>query len=206
MVILKDILLGIWQAILSLVHYFAQQTAGAGIEADPFLIVPMLLLLTFLLGSAAWASSIASSRRHSPWLHFLIGLFVPYLYPCVILFAMDIRGAKTRQSEQQKVEEQKLAEEEEKQHIAELLGREETGVEPEPEVQVFDAEYFERIARDEQGNPTGPWQVTFGTNRVKVLRILEPLADVVAVEIEGRDGAPQRFRIPYSRITECEPC
>jgi hypothetical protein len=124
---------------------------------------------------------------------------------------MDIKGAKERREKQEAAKAKTAAAESERLHVAELVGREmlvddgEAGEEKTPE-RVFDAAYFERIARDEQGNPTGPWRVVFGGSEVRVSRILEPLADVVSVEIETREGGRAKFRIPYARITECEPC
>lgn len=209
MVLIKDILLGIWQALLSLVHFFSERTQAAGIMVDPLLIVALLVLVTLWLLSGSWASSIASSRRHSALLHFVLGMCVPFGYPLFILFAMDVKGAKERERKQQAVKAKEDAVQEERRRVAEMVGRE-LLVEPEAEVKEekehFDTAYFERIARDEQGNPTGPWRIVFGGNEVKVLRILEPLPDVVSVEIETREGGRAKFRIPYGRITECEPC
>lgn len=210
MVQLKDILIALWQALLNLVQFFSQRTTAAGITVDWPLIVFLLVLVTLWVLSACWASSIASGRRHSAVLSFLLGLVLPYAYPIVILFVMDVKGAKERRQRQDEAKAMAAAEEEERRHVAELVGRDapegaEGEEEPAPAV-VYDAAHFERIARDEQGNPTGPWRILFGGNEVKVLRILEPLPDVVSVEIETRDGGRAKFRIPYARITECEPC
>ncbi|NLF16185.1 MAG: hypothetical protein GX595_02865 [Lentisphaerae bacterium] len=223
MVLLRDILLGLWQNLLGLIGYFSKQTQEAGIAVDPLLIAAILLALTLWLGSGCWASSIASSRRHSAVLSFILGLAVPWVYPLVIVFAMDIKGARARQRQQRDAAARDAAKDDERRRVAELIGREPAeatpgmaagaGAEPavgdlgaDEEPQVFDKAYFESIARDDQGNPAGPWRVVFGDNEVKVLRILEPLPEVVSVEIAGRDGAPAKFRIPYARITVCEPC
>lgn len=211
MVLIKDILWQIWQALLSLVQFFSERTTAAGITVDWPLTAVLLVLVTVWLLSACWASSIASGRRHSPLLSFVLGLAVPYVYPLFILFVMDVKGAKERRLKQEAARAKDAAAADERRHVAGLLGREaqsddpEAGEEQAPE-RVFDAAYFERIARDEQGNPTGPWRVVFGGSEVKVSRILEPLADVVSVEIETREGGRAKFRIPYARITECEPC
>jgi hypothetical protein len=214
MVLIKDILLGLWQALLSLVQFFAERTAKAGIQIDPLIIALLLGVIALWLLSGCWASSIASSRRHSPVLHFFLGMCAPFGYPLFILFAMDIKGAKERERKHQAAKEKDQAVEDEKRRVAEMVGRELTetpdapAAPPEPVVveKVFNAEYFTGIARDEQGNFAGPWRVVFGGSEVKVLRILEPLPEVVSVEIETRDGGKAKFRIPYARITACEPC
>ena len=208
MVFLKDILLSIWQALLALVEFFSQRTRAAGIEVDLLVIALMLAVLTLWLGSACWASSIASSRRHSPLVSFLLGLALPYGYPVFIMFAMDIAGAKQREQKQQATKAKEEEAQDERRRVAELVGRElleEPAAAAEEQRRVFDAAYFGSIARDEQGNPTGPWRVVFGEQEVKVLQILEPLPDVVSVEIETRDGGRAKFRIPYARISVCEP-
>lgn len=205
MVILRDILTALGQAFLSLVRFFAESTAAAGIEIDPLIMAAIVVVVLLLLGSATWSCSIACSRRHSASLHFLLGLLLPYVYPLVIMFAMDIKGAKEREKQLREQEERERAEAMERERIAEMLGREQQE-EGKEEERIFDADYFESIARDEQGNPTGPWHIVFGEQEIKALRILEPLPEVLSVEIEGRDGKPQKFRIPYARITECEPC
>jgi hypothetical protein len=211
MVLIKDILLGIWQALLTMVQFFTERTTEAGITVDWPLIAFLLGVITLWLVSGCWASSIASSRRHSAVLSFVLGLAAPYLYPVLILFVMDVKGAKERRQKQDAAKAKDAAAADERRHVAELVGRDllegapEAGEEQVP-AEVFDAAYFERIARDEQGNPTGPWRVVFGGSEVKVSRILEPLADVVSVEIETREGGRAKFRIPYARITECEPC
>lgn len=210
MVLLRDILLGLWQSLLGLIGYFSEQTQAAGITIDPLLIAALLVVLTLWLGSGCWASSIASSRRHSALLHFVLGLILPLAYPLVIVFVMDIKGARARERQQRDAEAVDAAKDDERRRVAEMVGREgvdgTAGLEAEAEPQVFDKAYFESIARDDQGNPAGPWRVVFGDNEVTVLRILEPLPEVVSVEIAGRDGAPAKFRIPYARITACEPC
>ncbi len=215
MVLIKDILLDLWASFVELVQFFAGNTAKAGITVDlPVLLFLMALIALWLL-SGCWAASIASSRRHSAVLSFLAGMGVPFVYPLVILFVMDVKGARERERRLREAMAQEEAVEEEKRHLAELVGAPapEAGAAADgqaapgaPPPQVFNAEYFTRIARDEQGNYTGPWRVIFGGNEVKVLRILEPLEEVVSVEIEARDGRTAKFRIPYARITVCEPC
>ena len=147
MVVIRDILQSLLQAFLSLIAFFAESTAAAGIRADPFLLAAILIVLTVWYGSGAWAASIAGSRRHSGLLHFILGAMLPVVYPVVILFAMDVKGARERAEELRLAEEKTKAEEEEKRRIAEMLGRQaapEPGTEATAEV-VFDAAYFERI-------------------------------------------------------------
>lgn len=204
MVILRDILILIWEGFMGVVRFFAERTTEAGVEVDPLILIGLVVILTIWLGSGMWASSIAASRRHSGKLHMAGGLLIPYLYPLIIMFALDIKGTKERERQKVADEEKRQAEEEEKKRIAEMMGRAEA--EAEEQEQSFTPEYFDSIARDEEGNPTGPWRIVFGDTEVKALRIIEPLPEALSVEIEGRDGEPQKFRIPYSRITECEPC
>ena len=109
-----------WAIIVKIAEFIAK-LARAGLEIlgaeqvefNPVYGGAMLLVFTVMLGSGCWAASIALSRRHSGWLHFLLGFFLPGLYPVVILFAMNLKGesnagsilaAKNRQKEEQEIE------------------------------------------------------------------------------------------------------
>jgi hypothetical protein len=207
MVIIKDILIGLWGSFVSLVAFFAEKTQEAGIDADPLILAALVILLTVWFGSAAWAGSIAGSRHHSTKLHFVLGLVVPYLYPLIILFAMDVKGAGERERTRKEQQEAQIAAEEEKRRVAEMLEtpQDEFDAEPVEEKPDWDMEYFDRISRDENGNPTGPWRIVYGDTEVIALRIVDALPQNVLVEVEGDDERGHRLRIPYSRIVSCDP-
>ncbi len=173
----------------------AMNIAEAGLQADTSALVLTFVGVTVVLGSACWASSIAESRLYSPKLHFFVGLFIPVLYPVILLFAMDVKypGA-VPQAEGPAAEEPAAAPEEAEQEEEE-----------EEDVIEYDQAYFKEIARDEAGNFVGPWRIDFADNVVMAQRILDPLPHVVVIETvpSGPKGKTQRLRIPYDKIESC---
>lgn len=163
--------------------------------------VLLLLISTILIGSGCWAASIALSRRHSGWLHFLLGAFLPGGYPLIIMFAMGLKGERQRKK---KMAAERLArekEEEEKRRVLELQGLQEQAEQKEEEPEdAFNARYFEKIARDADGNKAGPWKVSFAGSEIVVQEILDVQADFVLVEMTGREDKNEKIRIPYSKI------
>jgi len=102
-----------WQKIVDITLWFAKETEKAELDADPGVAMVIALALTFLLGSACWAASIAQARRHPIWLHFTLGLLLPWVYPLVILFAMNIKGEKEMRAKleaEQRAKEEREAE------------------------------------------------------------------------------------------------
>ncbi len=187
-------------------QFFAGETAGAGISLDPMTTVGMLLLLTICMGSGFWAGSIAASRKHNMWLHVLIGLVAPIVYPAVIMFTLDLRGAKERERARIEQEEAAKAEEAERERLAQVMGRstgdEDDGAEAGPVS--FDRDYFKKIARNETGQLTGPWLISYNNQNVCALHIADCLDEVLVIEIETPSGDRQRIRIRYALIESCE--
>jgi hypothetical protein len=163
----------------------------------------LAVLILFFVGSACWAASIASSRRYNPIPHFLLGLVFAWIYPAVILFALDIKGHKQmlRAAEQEKQEKQ-AAEAERLKNIA--LN---TDAPQEQEIvddRGFNQTRFAALARNSSGMDNGPWNVVFSGNEMRVMKILEVLPEVISVEVQGEDGKTFTMRIPYSKMESWE--
>ena len=166
----------------------------------------LLLVSTIMIGSGSWAASIALSRRHSGWLHFLLGALMPGVYPFVLMFTLGLKGERERKKkiESERLEQEKDAEE--RQRVRDLLGIEEKEAEQTAEEleDSFNARYFERIARDEDGNKAGPWKAVFAGMDIMVQEIIEVQEDFVLVVMGGREGKNEKLRIPYSKIDSWE--
>lgn len=197
-----------WAIIVKIAEFIArisqaglEKLGAEQVEFNPVAGAVLLLVFTLMLGSGCWAASIALSRRHAGWLHFLLGFFLPVLYPVVILFAMDLQGGSQRRKQLEAERRQKEQQEIERQKMLELQG-----VKPsEPEQsgvaeQVWNQRYFERLAITDSGVPAGPWNVVVSGNAFVVLQILDAQESVVLVETGGREGGTQKLRIPYSKI------
>lgn len=175
----------------------ALNTLDAGLQTNPVTLLLLIGGITIWLGAACWAASIAEARLYSPKLHFFAGLFLPILYPIILLFAMDVKYQKTAAGtdsgtaaapEQAPEEDGDAPEEDEEENVPE-----------------FDQDYFKEISRDENGNFVGPWRITFGDNEAVAQKIVDPLPHVVVIETvpSGSKGKPQRLRIPYGKIEAC---
>ena len=167
---------------------------------DPELLALDCGIVIVVLASACWAASIAAARRHNAFISFLLGLLIPWLYPLVILFAMNIPGKwdiAQKKRDEKKAEVAAIIEEAEKND----LQPDENGVipyEPTPA-------YFNKISRKEDGSPAGPWKVSFNGNLITVTSIVEVLPEAVSVEFH-QPGKTDilKMRIPFSRIESWE--
>ena len=153
-----------------------------------------------VLASACWAASIACARRHNAFVSFLLGLLIPWIYPLVILFAMNIPGkwdvTKKKKEEEKAVMEAAVAEVEEN-----TIKPDENGEIP------FEATpaYFNTISRTADGQPAGPWKVTFNGNVITVTKIIEILPEALSVEFHDSKSELKKMRFPYSKIESWEP-
>ena len=112
MAALIDLLTALGLKLRDIFLLYAKETQEAELSYDPNLQFWIIFWILFFFGSACWATSIASMRRHPPIIHFLLGLVLPWAYPIYILFTMDIYGEKERRQAEQDMIAQKEAEEE----------------------------------------------------------------------------------------------
>ena len=197
----------ICRMVYVIVWYFIDLTVAADIRPNYLGFVFLLAVLTVLLWSACWSASIAERRWHSPALHFALGVVVPVVYPIILVFTMDVRGARQRA-------ELRIREEEEQAEGAPLERARRRAAETPDRVDeafigpggvVFNRDYFRRLAIDEEGRPTGPWLITFGDSDVVAERIVDSLDHAVVVEVRGDEGALDKIRVPYAKIRGCDP-
>lgn len=196
----------VWEWLIQKTQFFAGETAGAGISLSLGTVVGIVIVLTICMASAFWAGSVAASRKHSMWLHALIGLVAPIVYPAVIMFTLDLKGAKDREQARIEQEAAAKAEQAERERLAHVMGRapgdEEDGAEA--GAVSYDHDYFKRIARNESGQLTGPWMISYNNQSVCALHIVDCLDEVLVIEIEIPSGDRQRIRIRYALIEGCE--
>ena len=209
MAALIDILQAVFMKLREIFLLYAKETQDAELTYDPNTQFWIIFWILFFFGSACWATSIASMRRHPPFVHFLLGLVLPWAYPLFILFKMDIYGEKERrQAEQEKLAQQQAEAEERKRIQEELNARKALSGNAEEELQQTDTrwnqQYFSKIARDSEGRNAGPWKAVVSGNEIVVLEILEAEEDLVYVVFRGYNDEPSKMRIPYSKIESWE--
>ena len=83
-------LLDAWETVVD----FAMMAFYARVVPDWHFILQVFLIGAFFLGSAFLAATIAESRRHKIKFHFLLGLFIPYIYPLIMALRMKTAQEK----------------------------------------------------------------------------------------------------------------
>ncbi len=198
-----DICRQIGAKIWGVVTGFVTATGEADFDYDFGVAFMIAVIMLFFVGSACWAASVAASRRYSQIPHFLLGLVIPWIYPLVILFALDIKGQKQMrlESERQRAEKE-AAEAERQKNIALNMGI--SGEEEQVEEALFSPEHFTRLMRNEDGSCAGPWKIVFAGTEMQVMKIVEVLPEVVVVEAVDAKGGSFRMRMPYAKMESIE--
>ena len=198
---LLDLILKYGDMITDYVTKVGKSTEKAQLDVDPMKAVLIAIFLTFWLGSAFWASSIASCRRHAAFPHFVMGLILPWIWPLYILFNMEIKGERERKERDAQEAAKREAEEAEKARQIEEVIKEQRGlIRNEGSKGGYTREFFNAIARREDGSPAGPWKAVFMEREILVKQILEVLDEVVSVEMVDRKGKMSKMRMPFNRI------
>lgn len=175
-------------------------------QANILLLVVVLVVLSLMLASGAWAASIAQMRRHKGLPFFFLGFFTFFVGPAKLLYSLEIKGEKEQKEMFAKAAAQKRAEEEERARKEAEQARERGEEAPavSQEGVVWDQSYFASIQRKADGTPAGPWVVAYNGVRVTVTEILETLPECVQVKMINAEGAPLVGRIPYARLEAWE--
>ena len=194
---------GIWTSCWTIISEYMAATHEAEFDCDFLVAFLIMLIILFFVGSACWAASIAASRRYMQIPHFIIGLLLPWIYPAVILFALDIKGHKKMiLAAEQEQREKAAAEAEHQKNIA--LNTEGQQAEETIDDNGFNQAKFMALARNVDGNNPGPWNVVFSGNTMHVVKILEVLPELVSVSVQGDDGKIFTMRIPYAKMESWE--
>ena len=186
-------------------------------EESNFTSVAMLFIVFLvLLGSASISSSVAESKRRNPYVSFIGGLCVPFVFPMIALF-MPKRKIKTAEDQISE------AAEDEEDHFEEGLPPIErapkstdraTYLGDGPEYvsidegtasssAVFTQQYFKGVMKDELGNFRGPFSMVVDGLELRVERIIDAMDDVISIETINADGKQQKLRLPYKKIESC---
>ena len=194
-----------WHWLCKTTVGFYKATGKAEFDCDFDVTVFLAFMVLFFMGSACWSASIAACRRHNAVLHFILGLLFPWIYPAIILFTLDIKGAKAMREQLEKEKKEAEEAEAERQRNIQLNKGDDEIFAAETE-SVWNQARFEKMARNYDGSLAGPWDVIFGGRHVRVRHILEAFPEVVSVEFEDDKGNMLKMRIPYAKIESWEKC
>jgi len=158
-------------------------------------------LLLWLL-SGAMASSIAETRVRSPWVHLILGLLLPVVYPILALFfgVSTVKQPKIKEAKERDVSHPDGPPPVELPAADVPIVAREIHAESIDEVTIFTPEYFKDMALDEYGNYRGPFLFKVHGIEQRADRIVECMPGVVVTESITPDGKSQRLRIPYDKV------
>lgn len=178
-------------------------------ETNWVVAVILLAVLSLMILSGCLAASTAQMRRHPKTRYFFFGFFTFFVGPVWLMLNLDILGEDERKAKIAEEAAMARAEKAERER-KELEQAKKSGQVFEPAVSetgvVWNQEYFRSIQRLEDGTPAGPWTVTYNSITVKVIEIIEPLAEFVHVRFINMEGHELKGRIPYHRITQWDAC
>ncbi|GEM_PF-5645193 len=199
-----DIAKAAWKWLEEHVRTMLIEDLGLG-EADQgtvTVLIVILVILSIMLASGAWAASIAQMRRHRAPKFFLYGFFTFFVGPAHLLYSLDIKGEEEQKAAFAAAAAQKRAEAAERARLEEeqavARGKEAPAVSAEGIV--WDKNYFLSIQRKPDGTPAGPWAVQFNGISVTVLQIVEAMDENVQVKMINLEGTKTMGRIPYARL------
>jgi len=195
------------EAYLPLLKEYAVFAKGHWTE----LLVYSSILIVFLW-SACFSASIAEFRLRSPWFHFVVGLFIPVIYPIIILFKLPVYTAPATKVVEEEVETK-----------APVEGPPPVDAAPPAAIDAnappaglidtesleapggsYDQRFFKQIATDVSGNSRGPFMFVVKGNELKVEKIVDPMEEAVIIEFVSSDGVLQKLRIPYQNVESCK--
>ena len=156
----------------------------------------LCLIPVVLVGSAAYAATIAESRRHKPFFFFLKGFFIPVVYPLTIkgtleeiVIEKNVTEKKTLAMQKQDELDLDLSQPDNRDAEGNIL---------------FDQLFFAKRQLDDDGDFRGPFLMVVNDNDVRVDHIVEAKETAVAVDAETNEGEHRTLRLPYDQIDSFE--
>jgi len=280
------VFVGTFTSLWSFLHDMIVQASSSGLSPSVGACVAISILLAVYFGSGFMAMTIAEMRESNRWLHFAMGLLVPYLYPLaliVLLPKVKPESVRKREAAEAKAEEalesavdahakgrpipvrphaqqpkddlspetmrmtklnetvsrtvkdlspsqrtvtnvmpkvspnesdpiqtmrdempidQEQAEKFSAPISVAVENASDTAVSSRP---IMNQQFFASISVDPSGNHMGPFMFEMSDGRfLEAIRIVNPMSDLLLLEIPGEAGRPKTIRIPYSKILDCK--
>ncbi len=203
---LRDFIFGGLTTFYTFLYNLLNDAVGAGLNPDWNSLLIFSILTAFILGSPFAAATMAELHGKNRFVHFMLGLALPWAYP-IFMFMKLIRKPATelpgKQDETVDGDEKTVLGEAPESHLKYEYG-DAVAVGPSPDTApVMEQKYFARIASDESGKTLGPYILEMIDGRiVEVSKIAEALPNVVILEVvEG--GKSNTIRLPYTKIKIC---
>jgi len=194
---IKDFLFGSFTSVAEHFSKLYNDAIAAGLSPDWPAISKTCALVTFWLGSAFFAATVAELKNRSRLVHFIGGLLVPWIYPFVILFRLE-RKSDRPVEEEEEIPNETAAPNEAPEAKLGIDGDDDE--EESPHAERISQAFMKKISTDELGNSRGPFMFVFDDDKVlQVEKIVNALPEHVAVEIIEK-AQPRTLRFPYAKI------
>ncbi len=203
---LRDFVFGSLTSFFTFLSNLWDDAVRAGLSPDWYSLMTTSIVIVLLLGSPFAAATMAELRGKNRFVHFMLGLILPWAYPVYMFLRLirePVKEIPVKQEETMVEEDMKAPGEVPESHLKyEYDDSEKEDSLPETAL-VMDQKYFSRIASDEAGNPLGPYMLEMLDGRiVEVSKIAEALPNLVVLEVvEG--GRSNKIRLPYAKIKIC---
>jgi hypothetical protein len=202
---LRDFIFGSLTAFCTFISNLWDDAVRAGLNPDWSGLLANSIIIVFLLGSPFVAATMAERQGKNRFVHFMLGVIIPWAYPLYMFIKLARQPAKElaeKQAETLADDEKALIGEMPESHLKDEYG---DGVKADTAeaAPVMEQKYFARIASDEAGNPLGPYVLELVDGRiVEVAKISEALPNVVILEVI-ESGRSNTIRLPYAKIKIC---
>lgn len=216
--IIRDILFGIFSTVFRLVVDCIEKTIDTGLKPDWHAVFWRTAFYAFLLGSPFCSASIAEARGRNRLIHFLGGLFIPWIYPIIIFFKLPKVFVSEKSDEKERKDANAFREEEKasevtppqdfipESHFKEPTEAASNSSFLQPPAGSIGQEYFSKIKSDEKGRSLGPYNLSLKDGRtIEISQIVNAMPDVVVVEISDGPDKKRTLRFPYAKIDSCIP-
>lgn len=200
---IKDIIFGTFSSLFVLIEECYVKVSESGLDPDWLSLTAKSVILVIIFGSAFMSASVAEMRNRNRLIHCVLGLIIPWIYPVAIFFLLP----KYNPSKKRIAEEHEIAEEKEvpESHLKSYKKTGKDEISAEPDIMELSPHYFAMLAKDEAGTPRGPFILKLKDGRIlEISKIINPLPDIVIVEIEELKGNVKTVRFPYSQIQSCQ--
>jgi len=162
------------------------------------LVVGAFLIVLF---SACFSASISEYRLRGVWIHFILGLALPVIYPLIIFTSMSIKQDKVQDEEEDP--NNVIKGEGAPEVVYKGSGAPDAEIEFTGETEDLNQYYFQKIHRDDEGNRRGPFILDVDGDVIRAESIIEVTPGFIIIETLNSDDKRQRLRVPYDKIVNC---
>ncbi len=184
-------------------HYcvtWLQNATDSGFVISKGSLIVTIVWCVIFCGSAMAAMTIAEMKSRNRIGHGALGFICPIIYPVVLFFLIP---SVVQNKEEEIIEKELLDDAVPDSDLKAFRKAKKKNSDVASDIDVLDQKYFTRTAKDELGNPRGPFILELDDDQILEIEcIVEALPPAVAVQVGDGDKA-RTIRLPYAKIKKC---